>query len=262
MEWAAYCLHPRVHRARKAANKDGVGVFDYEDIRVALGEVQSHDIDQKSFMAAIKELDPMETHEFGIGKFTKLFLMVDTEEMQEARNGDRAKVCSILVVGWLILGTFTFKNSEGWTFVEGFYFCMVTLTTIGFGDYVPGADHAAPATRSPRQSVRACGRQTADSEPLLVLSAGSTMGENFHFVYCIIGLGLVATFLSSISAILAVSPPLRALEIHPTRAVSQGLPDPASGPSTVQQLPASVKRRTFFFSYGTISLLSSGRRRR
>lgn len=139
MEWGAYCLNPRIHRARKAADKDGVGVFEYEDIRVAIGEVQSHDIDKKAFMSAVKELDPLEQHEFGIGKFTKLFLMVDTEEMQEARNGDRAKVCSLLVIGWLLLGTFVFKQSEGWTFVEGFYFCIVTLTTIGFGDYVPGA---------------------------------------------------------------------------------------------------------------------------
>lgn len=170
MEWGAYCLLPRVHKARKLADKDGVGVFDYEDMRVALGEVQSQEIDKEAFMEAVRELDPLEKHEFGVGKFTKLFLMVDTEEMQEARNGDRAKVCSILVIGWLLLGTFVFKNTESWTFVEGFYFCMVTLTTIGFGDYVPS----------------------------------SYMGENFHFIYCIIGLGLVATFLSSISALLSV----------------------------------------------------------
>lgn len=147
MEWGAYCLYPRIHKAKKASDKDGIGFFDYEDMRVAIGEAQSQDIDKAAFMSAVKELDPMEKHEFGIGKFAKLYLMVDTEEMQEARNGDRAKVCSILVIGWLLLGTFVFKSAEGWTFVESFYFCMVTLTTIGFGDYVPGARASARAFR-------------------------------------------------------------------------------------------------------------------
>lgn len=29
-------------------------------------------------------------------------------------------------------------SQEGWTYIEGFYFSFVTLTTIGFGDLVAG----------------------------------------------------------------------------------------------------------------------------
>ena len=39
---------------------------------------------------------------------------------------------------YLTLGAVLFSKWENWTFMEGFYFCFITLTTIGFGDYVPG----------------------------------------------------------------------------------------------------------------------------
>jgi hypothetical protein len=31
-----------------------------------------------------------------------------------------------------------FSHVEGWSFREGFYFAFITLSTIGFGDYVVG----------------------------------------------------------------------------------------------------------------------------
>ena len=39
---------------------------------------------------------------------------------------------------YIALGAFIFSKWENWSFTEGFYFCFITLTTIGFGDYVPG----------------------------------------------------------------------------------------------------------------------------
>ncbi|KAF6130572.1 potassium two pore domain channel subfamily K member 10 [Phyllostomus discolor] len=41
-----------------------------------------------------------------------------------------------------------FKYIEGWTALESIYFVVVTLTTVGFGDYVAGKQHPGSA-RSP-----------------------------------------------------------------------------------------------------------------
>ncbi|XP_055470953.1 potassium channel subfamily K member 16-like isoform X1 [Psammomys obesus] len=40
----------------------------------------------------------------------------------------------------LIFPAMLFSHVEGWSFGEGFYFAFITLSTIGFGDYVVGTD--------------------------------------------------------------------------------------------------------------------------
>ncbi|XP_078069653.1 potassium channel, subfamily K, member 16-like [Mustelus asterias] len=48
-----------------------------------------------------------------------------------------------LIVGtvlFLVFPPLVFSHVEGWTYGESFYFAFITLSTIGFGDYVVGTD--------------------------------------------------------------------------------------------------------------------------
>ncbi|NXJ48789.1 KCNKH protein, partial [Spizaetus tyrannus] len=58
------------------------------------------------------------------------------------------KTCA-LVTGlllFLLLPPLLFSDKEGWSYEEGFYYSFITLSTIGFGDYVIGMnpDHTYP----------------------------------------------------------------------------------------------------------------------
>merc|ERR1712106_20906 len=48
-------------------------------------------------------------------------------------------VTLILLFSFIFIGSLLFANWEGWTYTESLYFCFVTLTTIGFGDFTPVA---------------------------------------------------------------------------------------------------------------------------
>ncbi|KFM59056.1 TWiK family of potassium channels protein 18, partial [Stegodyphus mimosarum] len=43
----------------------------------------------------------------------------------------------ILLITYMMLGAFIFTLWEDWSFFESFYFVFISMSTIGFGDYVP-----------------------------------------------------------------------------------------------------------------------------
>ncbi len=37
-------------------------------------------------------------------------------------------------------GTIIYRLIEGWSWIDSLYFCVITLTTVGYGDYSPQTD--------------------------------------------------------------------------------------------------------------------------
>lgn len=72
------------------------------------------------------------------------------------RRGQSVKMvqitCTVIFLLWgllfhLVLPPLLFMHFEGWTYLEGLYFSFITLTTVGFGDYVAGVN---PSINYPR----------------------------------------------------------------------------------------------------------------
>ncbi len=64
----------------------------------------------------------------------------------------------------LLMGMFAYRYLEGWSYVDALYFSVITLTTIGYGDFSP---------------------QT-------------TEGKLFTIFYIILGVGIILSFVNTV----------------------------------------------------------------
>uniref|UniRef100_A0A3B3ZM85 Potassium channel domain-containing protein n=1 Tax=Periophthalmus magnuspinnatus TaxID=409849 RepID=A0A3B3ZM85_9GOBI len=73
-----------------------------------------------------------------VAKIETLFL----RKVQQTTVRVISAVLSILIgcLIFLAVPTVVFHKVEKWSFIESLYFVVVTLTTVGFGDFVPGKD--------------------------------------------------------------------------------------------------------------------------
>ena len=74
---------------------------------------------------------------------------------------------------YIVIGAFVYQSWEGWSMIDSIYFCFITLTTIGFGDLVPG-------------------QQMSPNESDLII----VLKKMFTTLYCFGGLALISMGLS------------------------------------------------------------------
>ncbi|XP_035219841.1 potassium channel subfamily K member 18-like [Stegodyphus dumicola] len=63
---------------------------------------------------------------------------ISSEKEDEDEASVPIMLCISIVVGYICGGAILFSYWEGWEYSDSCYFCFITLTTIGFGDMVPG----------------------------------------------------------------------------------------------------------------------------
>ena len=62
------------------------------------------------------------------------------EEEEDGKVTVPISICLIIITGYIFAGSLLFAVWEEWDYLTGSYFCFITLSTIGFGDIVPGTD--------------------------------------------------------------------------------------------------------------------------
>ncbi len=78
--------------------------------------------------------------------------------------GKKSLTLILATISLLIIGSIFYHNMEGWNWIDSIYFSVITLTTVGYGDFSPQTDS----------------------------------GKIFTMFYVVIGIGLMFTFINTL----------------------------------------------------------------
>ena len=67
-------------------------------------------------------------------------LLTHDEDGTDGKVSVPVSICLLIIAVYILAGSVLFTLWEDWDLFTGSYFCFITLSTIGFGDIVPGTD--------------------------------------------------------------------------------------------------------------------------
>ena len=91
-------------------------------------------------------------------------------EFEEFLNKKQVPLLIVLLIilSYVVIGAYLFHKMEGWGYGDAAYFCFITLTTIGFGDFVPKPEGKSDV--SPEYSITICSIYILIGISLIVMS--------------------------------------------------------------------------------------------
>lgn len=88
-----------------------------------------------------------------------------TRALRVARRDPEFQTLALTVTALLVVGTLFYHSAEGWRWLDSLYFCVITLATVGYGDFSPRTD----------------------------------MGKLFTMFYIVLGIGLVVSIVTKLA---------------------------------------------------------------
>lgn len=126
----------RLDTAFDNLDTDGGGFLDHEELKQGLIALNVK-INDEEFQHVLKVIDEDGDQQIDRNEFKTAVHLLHADLSEVSARGAELKILLITLFVWLGLGTIVFMVIEKWNFVEAVYFTMVTLTTIGLGDFAP-----------------------------------------------------------------------------------------------------------------------------
>ena len=165
LSWSHECRRRKIRRSFKAADTESRGHITQEQMRVAFESALKYAVDAQELEELLVEIDPWETDRITLPMYAWAFAQLGSLDERVHQKSHRARLTAFMFATWNAVGMIVFHFLEGWGWVESIYFCFETLLTIGLGDFVPN----------------------------------TTNGERFQFLFCVFGLGLLASLITSLA---------------------------------------------------------------
>ena len=80
---------------------------------------------------------PLETVEHTVEEDLQIYHPFRNLFMLDILRDRDSRPALLWALGTLLGGTFVYHWLEGWNYLDSLYFCVVSLATVGYGDYTP-----------------------------------------------------------------------------------------------------------------------------